>query len=312
MLRRKAILGVTIALAFFAALAAAPRASAGDPDRLAQLKISVWPEYDKPSVLVLLDGTLADKTGLPRQVALLIPAGATLLVTTWENADGSFAPEQPNNSTDLGDGYARVTFTISQPKYRVEYYHDLLRGAPDKTMDFVFKLLAPADQVTLDIQQPLKATNFSVTPPTQSARTDADGFKYFTNQYSNVAAGQTIAAQVKYTKTDPNPSAQNLPQPTPRPTAAPAPAPASSTNNLFLLVGLVALGLVAVLGFFIWQQRARPARAVVGAASHERRRDRRHGGASAPTISAFCTQCGKPMGPDDNFCPKCGTKRRVV
>ena len=299
---RKMFFGVTIALAVLT-FALPPRTFAQTPDRLTSLKISLWPEFDKPTVLVILDGVLADPSNLPRQISVLIPANAQLTVATWANPDSSFAPEQPAQQTKQDDGYTRVTFTLAQPTFRVEYYHDLLRGAPDKTLDFAFKSIGAIDAVSLEIQQPLKATNFTVTPTTPNTRTDTDGFKYFSYVFSNIAAGQTITAQAKYTKTDPNPSVQSAPQPTPAlvPIAAPT---TNDSNTLFLLIALVALGVTAILGFFLLQQRARDRRPVANVGSNKRR-----GGASTATV--FCTQCGRTLGPEDNFCPKCGAKQRA-
>jgi len=299
---RKIMFSVTIALAVLI-LIMPPRAIAQTPDRLTSLKISLWPEFDKPTVLVLLDGVLADTSNLPRQVSVVLPPEAQLFVTTWENPDGSLAPEQSAQQAKQDDGYTRVTFTIAQPRFRVEYYHDLLRGAPDKVMNFAYKSIGAVDAVTLEIQQPLKATNFAVTPAAQSTRTDSDGFKYFSYAFSNITAGQMITAQVKYTKTDPNPSAQSVPPPTPARGLSAAPT-GNDSNNLFLLIALVALGVTAMLGFFLLQQRSQETRLPV-----DRQRRRRRGGAAA--VSVFCTQCGRTLGPEDNFCPKCGAKRRV-
>jgi len=298
---RKTLLGVMVALAGLT-LTLPPRALAQTPDRLTSLKISIWPEFDKPSVLVLLDGVLADPSNLPRPVSVLIPSDAELSVTTWTNPDGSFAPEQPAQQTKQDDGYTRVTFTIAQPRFRVEYYHDLLRGAPDKTLDFVYKSSGAIDTVTLEIQQPLKATNWTMNPPAPNTRTDSDGFKYFSYAFSNIAAGQTITAQAKYTKSDPNPSVQ--------PQAAPTVVPAASeSNNRFGLLALVALGLTAILGFF-WLRRRSPAtRPAANVMSRKARRGKRPAGLT--TAAVFCTQCGHPLRLEDNFCPKCGTKRRV-
>jgi hypothetical protein len=309
---RKIFMGALVALVWLVTLA--PGALAQDPNRLSQLKISVWPEYDTSTVLVLLDGTLADKTNLPRQVSVLIPSAAKLNVTTWQNADGSLAPEQPNQAADDGDGYLRVTFTTSQPTYRVEYYHDLLKGSPDKSFDFALKLAASADQATLEIQQPLKATNFAVTPPTSNTRTDSESFKYFSYPFSNVTVGQIISAQAKYNKTDLSPSIQaTAPAQLPTtPASASTPSP-SSNDSLLLLVGLVSLGLIALLGFFIYQQRSRAAEPAtaqkMSSRQFQRQRRRARGTDSA---SLFCTKCGNPLGPADNFCPKCGAKRRAV
>ncbi len=292
---------VMMALIFCALIL--PRASAQTPERFASLKISIWPEYDQPSVLVMFDGVLADASNLPRAVSILIPADAQLFVTTWQNPDGSLAPEQPAQQTRQDDGYTRVTFTIAQPKFRVEYYHAALRGAPDKTFDFAYKSIGAVDAVRLEIQQPLKASNFAVTPATSTTRTDADGFHYALQTYSNIAAGQIITSQVKYTKTDPHPSII-------QPQAAPAPRVTDEGSNWFLLIALVTLGTVGVLGgFWWWQRRAEMPTALSASSARRRRGGKRR---AVKTVSAFCTQCGRALGDDDNFCPACGTKRRGV
>src|SRR5512142_630968 len=139
MTMRKMFFCAALLTAFALSLFAAPRVWADDPNRASDLKISVWPEYDQPTVLVMLDGTLADATNLPREVVVLIPTSASLLVTTFENQDGTLAAEQQSKSANQGDGYSRVTYTLKTPKYHVEYYDNLLRGSPDKVMEFAFK-----------------------------------------------------------------------------------------------------------------------------------------------------------------------------
>ncbi len=296
------------------ALAAAPHAFAQSPNQVSQLKISVWPEYDQPTVLVMFDGTLADATNLPRSVSVLIPSSANLRVTTYTNADGTFAPEQSSQPANLNDGWTRVTFSIKTAQYHVEYYDNLLRGAPDKSMDYTYKADAPIDQAILEIQQPFKATNFLITPPMSTTRTDADGFKYFSANYANIAAGQTITAQVKYTKSDPALSIAALPtSPAPIATLAPAPATVPASNaatSVFLLVAAVVVGLVAVIGFFLYQQRSRELAPAAASRGRSRRRAERANGARA--AAAYCTQCGHGLSSEDVFCPRCGTKRRVM
>ena len=308
MKRRMLFFCAMAAFLLWTMLAVAPRARAQDPNQLSNLQVSVWPEHDQPTVLVLIDGTLADTANLPRQVAVLIPSSAKLQVATFANPDGTFAVEQPSQSTDQGDGYTRVTFTTNTAEYHVEYYDDLLRGSPDKTMDFVYQAAAPADKVTLQVQQPLKATNFSTSPPASTTRNGGDGFTYYDLQFPALAAGQTISAQVKYTKTDPNPSVITAP-PAASTTPAPAATPAGPWSNAFYVAALVLLGLVAVVGFFLWQRSREPAVAPARSRSRSRRSVER---TSSTTTAAFCTQCGHGLSADDLFCPRCGTKRRVV
>jgi hypothetical protein len=298
-----------VALGFV--MAVAPRALADDPNRLSQLKISVWPEYDQPTVLVMFDGTLADSANLPREISVLVPSSAMLTVTTFENADGTLAVEQSNKSSNLGDGYNRITYTVKTPKYHVEYYDNSLRGSPDKSMDFAFKATAPADQVTIEYQQPLKATNFSVNPPVSSTRIE-NGFNFFVSQFSNVTSGQALTAQVKYTKIDPNPSASNAPTTTTAAVPDTAPVAASapgSGNTLLVVVALLSVGVLAVLGFFVLQQRSRQPISPRVSAS---RKSSRAKGARRSEGKVFCPQCGHVLGPGDSFCSKCGVERRAV
>ncbi len=288
---------------------ATPRAWADDPARLSQFQISVWPEYDTPTVLVILEGKFADTSTASRQVSVQIPSSAKLHVATYANADGTLAREQPSQSTNLGSGYTQVTFTVSAANFWLEYYDDALRGNPDKTLDFSLQAPAPADQVTLEVQQPLKATNFTMVPAAPSSRSE-NGLNYFASTFSNVAAGQVISTQIKYTKTDPNPSV-----PPAAPASVPATVPVTTTtsstwNSAFVVVALVVLGLTAVLGFFLLQQRSRHLAPVAANSRNGRRASRAPRGASLGGV--FCTQCGRPLGRDDNFCPKCGAKRKVV
>ncbi len=283
----------------------APRVLADDPNHQTQLKISVWPEYDKPSVLVMLDGTLADAGNLPREIALTVPAKATILATTYTSADGAYAAEQPYNATDLGDGFKRVTYSVKAANYHLEYYDDLLRGLPDKTMDFVYRSPAVVDQLVLEVQQPLLATNFAVTPQTPNTRSE-NGFTFYTWQFSNVAVNQTVTVQARYTKNDSAPSVAATPVSAPLPATAPAaPAAPSLWSNVYLVAGLVVVGLAAMMGLYLYRQRAQ-----VPAYARSRRpaTGKRH----AAVERVFCTQCGRELKRDDNFCPKCGAKHRMT
>ncbi len=304
MCKRIIMMGAMMALL----LILTPRALADDPGRLSKLTVRVWPEYDQPTVLVWLTGNLADATNLPREIAVLIPTTAAINAVAWEDPDGT-PHDISKQMTNLGDGFQRVTFTLPKAQFRVEYYDDLIKGAPDKSIVFVYKSAAPVDQLTLEVQQPLKATNFGVTPAAQSTRDDTDGLKYFVSTFANVAVNQTLTTQVKYTKTDPSLSFVAVPTPAAAP-ASPATAPAdsaSTTSNVYLLFALVVVGVLGVLGVFLFQRsnrQAEPARALAP------RRGKRRGEQNAATV--FCVQCGHPLIAEDNFCPKCGTKRRVI
>ena len=288
-----------------------PQASAQDPNRLTVLNISVWPEYDRTTVLVMFDGILANASNLPREVAVLIPSSATFHVATYENADGSLAAEQPVQTSVLGDGYTRVTFTVPVANYHVEYYDDLLRGSPDKTINFVYKTASPVDTIKAEVQQPLNASNFALTPAAQSTRPDAQGFNYYSLQFPAQNVNQTITFQAKYTKSNPSPSI-SVQAPTSNLPVTTATSDSSQWTNLFLLGAMVVLGLTAVFGFLLLQKRSdRPVSAHNSTGKRARAKSARASGTPSQ-VSAYCTQCGHGLSTEDNFCPRCGTKRRIA
>ncbi|MBI4674550.1 MAG: zinc ribbon domain-containing protein [Chloroflexi bacterium] len=276
-------------------------ASAQETSRIANLYISVWPEYDQPGVLVQYQGELAksDQTALPREVSFLAPKGAGVAAACGIQADGKHTSETWKES-DKGNGFTRVTYELAQPQFHVEYYYNPLVGATDKRMDFVYKAAAVADSVVVDIQHPLKATNFVLAPDGAESYKGNDGFTYHTYNYKQVASDQTLAAKIAYTKTDPGPSVTGE-----KTTAAETTTQTAEGINPNVVVIVFVLGaILGLTGFFVVRQRVPLALASAPAVSVN--------SSQRISLGGFCPECGKPMAPEDNFCTRCGTKRKQV
>lgn len=287
------------------AFAAPSFAFAQSPDRITQLDIAVWPEFDDPRVLVQYDGTLTAQDGYPREISLDIPANAQLLATAYQDEQKQFLNTDPATVTDAGNGMKRVTFKTPKPNFHLEYYDDAIQGAPDKTIDFVYNATLPADSVQIQVQQPLKSENFKTTPASALISEGMHGFKYHIFNYPGMAANQAYKLQIAYTKTDPNPSMKNVVPPETAPQANPVDA-AVPTNpqQLYILIGIgvaLALGLLAL---WMWYARRQPRLALAGAGGGSTNNKR------AERVNAFCSQCGTGLRANDNFCPKCGAKRK--
>lgn len=283
----------------------APAVLADSNDRLANLQINVWPEYDDARVLVMYDGEVGDATNLPQEISVLIPSTASLSATAYVDPSGSFinVPDAPTTQ-DAGDGFTRVTVKLPAPKFHLEYYYNPLQGSPDKTMEFVYKAAQPTGNVQIEIQQPLKADKFATDPATPVKTTDAHNFTFYVFNYASLDAGQEQRVKIRYTKTDPNPSVASIPTPASAPAAAAVASPSSSIMSLLPPVLIaVALALAALGGFALWS-RGRNAMEPEPAPVEPQRRSRRGGS------TGFCVQCGRALAADDNFCPRCGTKRR--
>ena len=184
--------------------------SAESSPRIANLSIAVWPEHDQPGVLVQYQGQLADgaQTPLPLDVTFLVPKGAGIGAVCAIQKDGTHTSETWKEG-DAGDGFTGVTYKLTQPQFHVEFYYNPLVGNTDKTMQFAYKAVLPVDQLTLEIQHPLQATNFVLTPSENESHKDNKGFTYHTVNAAQLAAEETVSAKISYTKTDPKPSITN-------------------------------------------------------------------------------------------------------
>ncbi len=299
---------IVLGIVSLAALAAPAFTFAQTPERISQLDIAVWPEFDDPRVLVQYDGTLAAQDGYPREVSFLIPATAQLTATAYQDEQKQYLNTDPATVTDAGNNWKRVSFKTPKPNFHLEYYNDAIKGAPDKTLDFAYSALLPADNVQVQIQQPLKSENFKTTPAAALISEGMHGFKYHIFNYPGIAANQDLKLEIAYTKTDPKPSMQNVVPPETSNQTAPQTAPDDAgapmnAQQLYLLVGAgiaLALGLLAL---WMWYTRRQPRLAYAGNASGG-------SGKRAERTTGFCSQCGNGLHAGDNFCPKCGAKRK--
>ncbi len=299
MLKRLTLLGLA-ALSF---LVVASPVRAEEPLKIKTMDVSVWPEYDQAGVLVQYQGNLAakaDKTN-PQELNFLVPKGAGVGAACGIQSDGNHTSETWKES-EAADGLTQITFKVTEPQFHVEYYYNPLPTSTDKKFSFSYTASLPADEVDLDVQHPLKATNFVLTPDAPNTHQAQDGFTYHAYAFKQVTAGQKLSTDVAYTKTDPQPSVSGE-------------KPASSTNattaatdgginpNQLIVIATFA-AMAGIIAFFIWDRSRRPVQAHSAP-----------GGATGPGLPAridatggFCTQCGNPMQAGDRFCARCGTE----
>jgi len=304
------IFRLSVALFLVAAWSPVSRAFAEDP-RIKSLSVSVWPEYDDPRVLVQYEGDF-EGLSLPQEVSFLVPQGAAIGSACGVSPNGQHTSETWK-SKDVEGGFTQITYKLTQPKFHVEYYYQPLAGSPNKSMAYSYKTLYPVDTLNLEVQQPLKAAEFAVTPATSEVSNDKDGFKYYHYRFDKVPTGGTSSFQVSYTKPDDNPSVKRS-QTTGQASQA---GDSNTTAILVIVVGAVVLGGGAFYAVSRKPQRRYgtgrgglyPSVAAASRGSSAPVNPRRGKGASA-SRAAFCRQCGTAIQGADNFCPKCGQRVR--
>ena len=281
------------------ALAQAGSAPKGNP-ALSALNIEVWPEYDRPAVLVILKGALAESVKLPAAVTLRLPAssGGPAAVAYSSAADGNLL-NLKHDVTRAGD-YVTVKFEATERFFHIEFYEPIATTAPERSFRYVWPGDLAVERATVVVQEPVAATAISVEPNLDRSSLGQDGMKYRIGEPGALPAGKTLPIVVRYTKADArpsrailNPAASSGAAAASAPAAIPAAMPAPAAGGLpdwaiplagFALLGAIGAGLIA----WIW----------------------RRGPAPAPAAPAgkHCVKCGAALAADDRFCGKCGRK----
>ncbi len=284
-----------LALAALSAVALPARAQS-NIDTLDFLSVELWPDYDRAATLVLLTGTLPADTQLPAVVEIPISAEADLNVVA--------RIDDLNRMTDdvvfEQDGEV-VRFTTPDLRFRVEYYLPYQTDGDSRQIAYLWQSPLSVGQLSTSVQQPLAATNFTITPEAVNIATAADGMDYHTLPAVALAANESYGVEVAYTLPDDVLSAEILGGSVADPDGV----------NWPLIVGVV--GAVLLLVALVWQMmsgrrkqkrvaRPRPKRAAKSSTSQTK--------AAAPQAK-FCHQCGHPRQPEDQFCRQCGTKLKA-
>jgi hypothetical protein len=81
------------------------------------LKVQLWPDYDRPAVLVMISGSLPNSTLLPAAVNLPLLPGATLNAVARADINGNLFSDI-QYTADSG----KLSLSTPGPKFRVEYY----------------------------------------------------------------------------------------------------------------------------------------------------------------------------------------------
>lgn len=286
-------------------LSSASRSDAQSPPPLAGLEIALWPEYDRPEVLVIYRGTVATETALPATVRFDLPAGMPAL-----NAVAYLDESRPAlvNLTDFqlvtaGTGKA-LTLSTPARQFHVEYYAaDLLHRQDDiRRLSYAFTATVAVADLRMEVQQPVGSSEFGSTPPPDTTETRSDGLTYAIYQMGPLAPGDTRALQATYRRTGDALSVTGITVPA---SATPVPpnATAMADSLRWIVVALVGAAVVGAVAFHLGRRGVGQPRA--------RRPERTASVASEAAPAGYCHRCGTPLRPDGAFCHGCGAPRRV-
>jgi len=218
--------------------------------RVERLEVSLWPEYDRPAMLVLYHASLPADAKLPATVSLPIPAVVGMPhAVAMKEAAGRLLNAQ--FTREVTGEWAHVVILTDTPSVQLEYYAELLIDGPRRRFVFSWPGGPELTHLVFDVQQPPGAEGLTLVPPATGQSTHPDGLTYHQADLGAFRAGQSARLEVTYQKTSSTLTApaQAAPAAAPAGSASPEPAaPASETDPALLVVfGLVAVVVIAFL-----------------------------------------------------------------
>jgi hypothetical protein len=283
---------------------------AQDGTSFSNLDVALWPEYDRQgSVLVIYKITLPPSVSLPADLTLRIPAAAgEPNAVAIQEADGVL--RDVNYQRQVSGEWAAINFTATMPEIQFEYYDPALKkqGA-QRNYEYRWPGDYPVDFLTIEVQQPLGASQMQFSPATDSSVTGRDGLVYYTKRVGDLPGGQTFSQQISYEKeSDALTAGEQQVQP-----SAPMSSSPSTLGSLRAALPWVlgVLGVALLVGGAVWYWQSGKDKE----SGKPRRRRRSADSQPQPTGGAeghiYCHQCGKRAAPGDRFCRTCGTKLRI-
>lgn len=300
-------------LILFCLLGQATNAGAASQMTIAQLKVDIWPEFDRPNVLVIYHITLSSDISLPATMTLHIPGqtgGPSNLA--MKDADGLLYNLDYKNPV-LENGLLAITFTTPTPDIQLEYYDPALKRQGN-TRSFEYRW--PGDYTvqsfTVVVQQPTNATNMQFQPNMGVPSKAADGFNYFTKVVGAVDVSSPVFIRMTYDKPDDSLSSTSQPVQPVQPVTPKTSGRISFIDALPWAIGT--LGGVVMGAGLLWYWQSGKRRKEPGYYHHARHNTtqspRQAGTAASSRTVVYCHQCGRMANPGDVFCRACGSRLR--
>lgn len=179
---------------------------------IGRMKVTIMPEYDAPSVLAIYDGKFEAVSTYPIKTSFLLPKGSVISDACSLSHEGQHFC-QLYRTVNRGP-YDEVSLLLPYPNFYLSFHTPRLDIEREKKeLVYLIKTNHPVKTLEIDIQQPLRSSDFNVVPPDSAIKSEKNdsisvikGFNHFTYRLEGVGKGQESKIRMSYLKRDPNPS----------------------------------------------------------------------------------------------------------
>ena len=278
-------------------------ASAQSSATLSSVIVQLWPEYDQPSMLVIVDFQVAASTSLPVTLNFRIPLDANLIAVAADTGGGQFV-NSPYDEPTISGEYQTFNMVIEDNlPHRFEYYQPLSFNSDERTFSYLWDNGYAVENFKYFFLEPLDATDVTLDPAYSTQDTN-NGLKYYGSAPTPLATGEQYTLNASYTKTSDTLVSQAQAVQIAEPVNEDTPGRVSLANSLPYIIG--GLGIIMIAGglmyYFQWGRRS--------AGSSKSRRRPSQSTPESDAANAYCPQCGARAKSSDRFCRTCGARLR--
>ncbi len=287
----------------------APVTSAEAPSgdlRIQYLRVSIWPEYDDPRVLVIIRGELAPESAVPTRLRLPIPKTAELLGAGMVSAQNELLNHPHQRLT--GDTSDTLELTLPVRRFFAEWYYDPFeKRTSDRQFTYPFSLPYTVAQLDVDILQPDAATEFRIEPAAMRENVNARGGRHYLFAYQDLEPETLHTFKVAYIKTTDEPSVSK-PQDA---ASAQQTGPSRETKTWVAFAMLAGFAVIFAGGVLVFKNKrpsTLPATSTPPVPAAPQVASIPVPDAAGPSVAAqnFCPNCGRQLDTTYQFCPGCG------
>jgi hypothetical protein len=279
-----------------AASASAPVKGQIETIALEEMKIDLWPEYDRPAALVMYRFRLKAGSDLSTPVAVPVPENVEdPHAVAWRDDKGSLFVADFTRRVE-GDR-AMVLTRLGSREGQLEFYSNIELTGRERLFRFEWPGGVEVGALSFQIQRPRGASEFRISPEPSRQWEGEDGLTYALVDLGPQSSSAKPSIEVRYEK-----ATEGLTAP-PIASASAPPVPESRAGSSETSPWLVGAGgvVLGALGFAL-------VRALTAARSPAPKRESIDEPSAGSGKPIFCHECGTKGRRTDTFCMNCGTR----